>query len=280
MKFISLYFLLCLTIYLNIDFKSGVEKSTSIAVKKLPKKRGMFLAPHITWNNSRTNSITTIQSFFVSNEITMKEFRLFLDYLYTHPDDTLKIHPANKIYARENVKKYHCLSLYKEIISYSPKDTLYDKYMLTDSSFYYDTSFDNYPITGISFYHADLYCGWRTFFEIDSKNKQIDLFMDEDPNLRSYYRLLDINEFDFLVQNCNTIEDLNTDILQKVSVKYLENLGSNADEFVIGEKNINNSEKRIYTVNYRGKLRLTNDSIRNPRLGFRIARSNLLRSKN
>ncbi|MBI4947307.1 MAG: SUMF1/EgtB/PvdO family nonheme iron enzyme [Bacteroidetes bacterium] len=126
-------------------------------------------------NNADTaTSLISVQSFFITNEITNKEYREFTDYANSHLNDSImRVELGEKTPTRNFKIISHT---YKEIIKslidstamakeYSDNSEMHNKY----KNYFTDKKFDNYPVVGVSYNAARYYCIWKTTQEEENK---------------------------------------------------------------------------------------------------------------
>lgn len=215
------------------------------------KKRGMFMVPAFSYPGN-DSIIHYNKSFFVTNEISIKEFRPFLNYLMKNGDEVslfIKYELNNRKIVSTTNKK-----LYKNIISYSP-----NKIEETDSSYYFNKTNENLPITGLSREQISYYLYW---LESDTINRN-SLRQNFKKNDILSFRLMSLNEYKALKyfvkkENVNDQEILN---------KQLCNLNSGYAELLM------NKSQTLMANRYDSIVEI-NDTIRLPNLGFRIVVNN------
>jgi formylglycine-generating enzyme len=149
------------------------------------KQKNISLVPMGTFKMKRekgndTSSVTvSVMSFYMTNEITNKEYRKFVEYLKNNPADCLTIlnikkFSAYKLSKNKNKKDYFISvknsELLKDIIDttvwndHKDGTTIYKNY-------FSDSKFDNYPVVGVSYENAAWYCVWRSKTENDERAK-------------------------------------------------------------------------------------------------------------
>lgn len=115
----------------------------------------------------------TVAPFWMSNEITNKEFREFTTYLNTKPEDSLCFIDWNKAYKQnpdetkiDKAKYTKCLK--NKEIAKNILDTLSIKNDKPEFKNYFNNKkYDNYPVVGVSIKGATFYCIWKTKTEIE-----------------------------------------------------------------------------------------------------------------
>jgi len=122
-------------------------------------------------------------TFWMSNEITNREYREFVEYLREHPNDSLCVESyAENAYERLDI---NFLSTKKRMTCFKHADILnniIDTTVFKEESpaianrfrhYFSDKSFDNYPVVGVSYINASLYCIWRNNMEKNKLSKYI-----------------------------------------------------------------------------------------------------------
>jgi len=148
-----------------------------------PKPKDMEFVPQGSFKMQIDSSIKTISvdAFWMSNEITNKEYREFTDYAIQHPTDSLLWIDFDKTTNSANIKEHTRSCTYQQLYSdlidslsiskdYPINSDRYNKY----KKYFTDKSFDNYPVVGVSQKGARFYCIWRTKMEnlaMEKKNK-------------------------------------------------------------------------------------------------------------
>ena len=149
---------------------------TSICFAKKHKKyekapKGMVFCPKGSFNLQKitSNDTTTIKvalrSFWVSNEITNKEFRVFYNYLTKNKDKSIEwteIIKANDALPQTKLSKFSC----KELLSHHINTHIF-KNKPKRENYFFDAEFNDYPVVGISKTAAKMYCIWKTNTEND-----------------------------------------------------------------------------------------------------------------
>lgn len=115
----------------------------------------------------------SVAPFWMSNEITNKEFKEFTTSLLLTPKDSLCWIDYNLYYntISPNNKSHNCTSY-----SDASKD-LIDTTVLKNENkqyknYFNDKEFDDYPIVGVSYNGAMLFCIWKTKTEIEKLKKE------------------------------------------------------------------------------------------------------------
>ncbi len=111
-------------------------------------------------NGDTVKKTVSMHPFWISNEITNKEFRVFYDSIKSNPSDTIyqidlkTMHITKKSYA----------DIFPEI-----KNEL-ENTELNDENYFFNKKYDDYPVVGVTNVGARYYCIWLTR-EVNAKNK-------------------------------------------------------------------------------------------------------------
>ncbi|MBC7864613.1 MAG: SUMF1/EgtB/PvdO family nonheme iron enzyme [Bacteroidia bacterium] len=143
----------------------------------------------------------SVQSFFMTAEVSNKEYRVFVNYLKTHPADSLYYFDLRKLAKhrfkpllksidsvkrdslvknrRTEINQYKIFKinadLLKDIIDTNVWEGLFadNKKMQEKYNRYFsDKVFDNYPVVGVSYENAYWYCIWKSKMENDERIKK------------------------------------------------------------------------------------------------------------
>ncbi|MCU4166520.1 SUMF1/EgtB/PvdO family nonheme iron enzyme [Carboxylicivirga caseinilyticus] len=181
----------------------------------------------------------SLRSFFISNEITNKEFRTFVDYLKAHPDGNLewvdlKSKPFEEL--RKDLKSYIVSCKMADVLSNlidtfamaneypinSEEYTLYQNYFT-------DKKYDDYPVVGVTRQGAMYYCIWRTTIE----NNEL---MKKGKPTQMSYRLATLPEWYCAQQYCPgpSVKSSKVDNVKSQKVKKMEvpNMNGNVSEWI------------------------------------------------
>lgn len=135
-----------------------------------------------------TTTTISISPFYISNEITNKEFREFYDDIKLNPDSFFTNYRTKLIGQKENWKQDTLIYKYSEIlptlIDFNVVATIPQK-----ENYFFNPKYDNYPVLGISFISANFYCSW-----LNRKNKN---------NKINYYRLPSKDQWEYAANFTN-----------------------------------------------------------------------------
>jgi len=262
---------------------TNLISSNSREVWYEPAPEGMDFIPQgsFTFKNDTGEQTITVPSFWMSNEITNKEYRDFINYATSHPLDTLKWNNWEtvnglRILSGENIV------IYAEIMNeidvdilvlageYKSDTVMFNKY----KNYFYDKEFDKFPVVGVSYTGAFYYCLWKTTKE-RKENKDFVYKAD--------YRIPYAEEWLYAASLCEKPKENSSNEIK--DVKYYKqgkkfkicNLTANVSEwtstcstekdskFVLGsswKENSSDEMKKSLNINTRSSV-----------VGFRIVRS-------
>ena len=102
-----------------------------------------------------------VNGFWMSEEITNKQFREFIDDLKANPNDSLGLINLNKVMKGQDLKNVITFYSYKDVLD----NITYSKGWNGEHSFenyFYSEKYNDYPVVGISFESSRLFCIWKT----------------------------------------------------------------------------------------------------------------------
>jgi formylglycine-generating enzyme required for sulfatase activity len=144
--------------------------------KNAQDPKGMILVPGSTYIAEIGPGITRdvkVDDFWMSNEISNKEFRQFYTDIINNPNDTItwvdlskmKRTSDNKMTKPVVVKEAY-KDISQKIIDLSVSNSIPNK-----ENYFTNSKYDNYPVVGVSYYGAMYYCIWRSNREHDGHAK-------------------------------------------------------------------------------------------------------------
>ncbi len=172
--------------------------------------KGMVFIPQGSFKMQKDTSTETVSlpSFWMSSEITNKEYREFTDYAKAHLNEVIKWNewngyvndkrtpvttPRQTIYGEIlNDISLDTLALSKE---YMPGDENYNKY----KNYFTNPDFDEYPVVGVSFIGARYFCLWKTTKENEINKTKNDALIQD-------YRLPVLEEWCYAASKCETLK--------------------------------------------------------------------------
>ena len=117
-----------------------------------------------------------VDDFWISNEISNKEFRKFYEDIIKNPNDTITWVDLPKMETNKStsdskiIKPVLVKEAYKDIsqkiIDLTVCNSIPDK-----ENYFTDSKYDNYPVVGVTYYGAMYYCIWRSNLENNSNAK-------------------------------------------------------------------------------------------------------------
>jgi murein DD-endopeptidase MepM/ murein hydrolase activator NlpD len=234
------------------------------------------------FDSSRFVSIS-LEAFLMSNEITNRQFREFINWAKKNPDDS--IYPVkfelgtitdNKTGKKEDtwLRKVTpiCISrILNELIDQDALTKLDSKY----KNYFTDKKYDDYPVVGVSKKAAEYYCIWKTDKE-NALRKESGL----PPN--HAYRLPLEQEWNYVAkQPLENINSNNKTLLQKSSEGIANSLGlthfdDNVSEWVASSTRETNGIVRggsWKTNNNISDRKVCDPNYKDGTVGFRIVQS-------
>ena len=192
-------------------------------------------------NNDTVIRTISLGPFWMSNEITNKEFREFTTYLSIHPEDSLCYHDFSNAKNNdkniiEKAKNYVCFSnkaIAKDILDSNRFKTQNPE--LAD--YYYNKKYNDHPVVGVSFDGARFYSIWKTKTE-KSAHKANYRMNDYRIPVEDEYKYIISKTKDKNWQVNNSLNKINSGIKNYYN---LYNLCSNASEWAY--KNSDDSKK-------------------------------------
>ncbi len=149
----------------------------------------------------------SIQSFYISNEISNKQYRAFTDYAIHHPDSSLGYYDGA---GRTHFSRYSIL--FRDLIDSSVMEKAAG---VAFKNYFTNPSFDNFPVVGISFNDAVWFCSWLNSEEKKSGNNSAALIR------------LPFKEEWFYAAKCSAFENANPNTYQAVTVGIKNEFGLN-----------------------------------------------------
>jgi formylglycine-generating enzyme required for sulfatase activity len=141
----------------------------SIAASAQPQnaKLALKLVPRSSFVNNRDgqNIQVSIDAFYMSNEVTNKEYRAFVNDLKQHPNDTLFVIEWRLLQSGSNkpaISKY----TYSELREGAIDTTVCDK-----ANYFTNSQYDDFPVVGVTRQNAMFYCAWLTQKENQKKKE-------------------------------------------------------------------------------------------------------------
>ncbi len=218
----------------------------------------------------------SISPFFISNEITNKEFRKFYNDIKQTPNDTIYWIDLKKA-ADKNRKHstYIRMAIHKDIFPNLIDQSVWMQNPAIKERFF-NSKYNNYPVIGVTYEGARLYCIWRTVNEnriLEKKGKPLN--MD--------YRIPMESEWEYAAtfkQNgsekfLKELHNVKRGLKNKIGIKNLEN---NVAEWTASYNKPDGSSGAVRGGSYKSvnslKLReLVDKNKSKDYIGFRIVRT-------
>ena len=113
----------------------------------------------------------SIDAFWMSNEISNKEFRDFFEQLKRTPNDTICRIDFSKMKSDKNQKPTIIKNSHSEIINRLMSESAW-KIIPGKKNYFTDPKYDNDPVVGVTYEGATYYCIWRTNQENEKLRKK------------------------------------------------------------------------------------------------------------
>lgn len=148
-----------LTLGLMISISSFSQKNKDLTF--VP--RGSFSV-----QDAETPKTISVDNFWMSNEITNKEFREFYNQIKDSPNESFECIDITSI-KNEGTSKAKIIKVaYSEIINKLVEESAW-KSIFGQGDYFTNPKYDNYPVVGVTWEGARYYCNWRT----KEENKKI-----------------------------------------------------------------------------------------------------------
>ena len=164
------------TILLVVGVLISLTSFSQNLKKNAQDPKGMILVPgstHIVEIEQGMFRDVKVDDFWMSNEITNKEFRNFYEDIINNPNDTLAWVDLSKMKPTSDGKmtkpvvvKEAYKDISQKIIDLTVCNSIPDK-----ENYFTDSKYDNYPVVGVTYYGAMYYCIWRSNLENNSNAK-------------------------------------------------------------------------------------------------------------
>ncbi len=102
-----------------------------------------------------------VNAFWMSEEITNREYREFIHALQANPNDSLRVINIGKIAEGADVQSAMKLYSYNEVLN---KATYSNGWSGEQSfeNYFYSRKYDDHPVVGVTFESAKFFCIWKT----------------------------------------------------------------------------------------------------------------------
>ncbi|MBT6998929.1 MAG: histidine kinase [Prolixibacteraceae bacterium] len=155
--------------------KSDLERFKELSYKNIRIKNNLFFVPRraVKMNVELRSTTIASDSFWISNEITNKEYRKFADDIISNPKKIIQWEKMEFSSTSKMFEKKTNVEIYSEIAK-----SLIDSSLAVDAFFegnireiniieyLNNRKFDNYPVVGIPLKGAEFFCIW-----MNKKNK-------------------------------------------------------------------------------------------------------------
>jgi len=127
------------------------------------KNNDFTLVPkgNFTVKEGTTPKTISVDNFWMSNEITNKEFREFYNQIKNSPNDSISWIDISR-YKNDGTSKAKVISIaYSNLIDKLMVESAW-KSVFGQGDYFTNPNYDNYPVVGVTWEGARYYCIWRT----------------------------------------------------------------------------------------------------------------------
>jgi len=180
MKKISLTIAACFIAVVIYSQVNGYYTPDPVGMVFVPM--GSFEMKYINKTDT-VKKIVSVQAFYMSQEITNREYRAYANDILKHPADSLCWIDWSKMPKNNLPMKNKDASMFRTGVSYSDvaKDIIDTNIWQNEFNnnkevkalyqhYFSDPAFDSYPVLGVSYKQATYYCIWKTT-QINNSNK-------------------------------------------------------------------------------------------------------------
>lgn len=172
-----------LILILSLFFIGGCKRENSHLIKMVSVPELEYISNKSVGKDSIQKTRISLESFFVSNEITNKEFREFTDWVKNNPDQNLVRSKElwmgkDEITGKTRVYTVPVIVSMTDLLPHLIDSSAMYKLNKNLKNYFTDKTYDDYPVVGVSKNAAEYYCNWLTSFEFvystkgHGKNKQ------------------------------------------------------------------------------------------------------------
>lgn len=166
------------TILFVVGLLISLSSFSQDSKKNAQDPKGMILVPGSTYIAEIGPGISRdvqVDDFWMSNEITNKEFRQFYTDIINNPNDTITWVDLSKMKRTSDGKMTKPVVVKEAYKDIAPKiiDLSVCNSIPNKENYFTDPKYDNYPVVGVSYYGARYYCIWRSNREYDAKGATV-----------------------------------------------------------------------------------------------------------
>lgn len=144
-------------------FSCAFSQSNSLPRKVAGISKDMVFVPGGTIQlKSETSPTVTIQSFYISKEVTNKEYKEFISDIKLNPNKKLVGIRTIKKFSSGEIKDSTAITQYSEVLN-----SIIDTTRLPFDDYFTNVKYDDYPVIGVSDKHATYYAAWKTRRNLD-----------------------------------------------------------------------------------------------------------------
>ena len=146
----------------------GNEKTQPIKMVAVPKLE--FISDRSFGKDSLEKIPISLESFYISNEITNKEYREFTDWVKNNPErilsKTKEIIGSKNEFGKTKVWTIPVFITMTDLLPNVIDSSALYKLDKNYKNYFTDLKYDDYPVVGVSRTNAAYFCDWKTNFEL------------------------------------------------------------------------------------------------------------------
>jgi formylglycine-generating enzyme required for sulfatase activity len=239
------------------------------------RNKNLVFVPMGTLEYDRGEEIEKIslQAFYMSQEVSNKEYKEFVNDLKNNPTDSLVVINYNSD-GGFGKKTYFYQNILASVI-----DTSFWENHAEYKNYFWDKKYENFPVLGVSFENAQLYCVWKT-------KKENEYLKSKKKSYINDFRLPREEEIDYVFQSFEYKEN-NTKgntFLMETNIFDINELGlfhidGNASEWVVSKNNeaiVKGSSYKEFNKSFY-KKEIKDKNFTDDQTGFRMVSTYLLK---
>jgi formylglycine-generating enzyme required for sulfatase activity len=144
------------------------EKTQPIRMVSVPKLE--FISDKTIGKDASQKIQISLESFYISDEITNKEYREFTDWVKNNPEQILarskEIIGSKNEFGRTRVWTVPVIIGMSDLLPKAIDSLALYKLDKKYKNYFTDEKYDDYPVVGVSRNNAEYFCYWKTNFEV------------------------------------------------------------------------------------------------------------------
>jgi formylglycine-generating enzyme required for sulfatase activity len=149
-------------------FACGNKKTQPIRMVSVPKLE--LISDRTVGRDSSQSIQISLESFYISDEITNKEYREFTDWVKNNPEEILsktkEIIGSKNEFGKTKVWTIPVFITMTDLLPNVIDSSALYKLDRNYKNYFTDIKYDDYPVVGVSRTNAAYFCDWKTNFEL------------------------------------------------------------------------------------------------------------------